>query len=311
MKRNPKILAVMSPKGGVGKTVTTANLAAALATEFNKKILAIDTNISTASLGLHLNILYPKVTIHDTTRKNASTKKAIHIYNENLHIIPASIKIKKKDKNIQKMREGIQKIINQYERLLNELANEYDMILLDCSPGFDIEAIATMYVAGGLLLVTNPDYPAIVSAAKAMEYAKFVKMPVGGIILNKIRNKKYELTKEEIEESLEMKVIQEIPFDDKIPKSIANKTPIVLLYPYSKSSVAYKKLAASIVGQEYKYGLSRKIKNFLGIKTKNKEISHNPTPQHPQQSLESSPHTSPTSSDQSHQPSSTPQHPLA
>ena len=101
MTRKPNVIAVMSPKGGVGKTVTTANLAAALSTIFNKKVLAIDTNVSTASLGLHLDIFYPKTTINDLTGKKHLVQKAIHIYDENLHIIPASIKIKKKDKNIK------------------------------------------------------------------------------------------------------------------------------------------------------------------------------------------------------------------
>lgn len=87
----------------------------------------------------------------------------------------------------------------------------------------------------------------------------------GGVILNKVRNKKYELTKKEIEEALEMKVIQEIPFDNNIPKSIANKIPIVLFRPYSKASIAYKKLAASIVGKKYNYGVKKRMERYLRI----------------------------------------------
>ena len=191
MVRQKNVIAVMSPKGGVGKTVTTANLAAALATEFNKKVLAIDTNISTASLGLHLDIFYPKTTINDILGKKSQVRKSIQIYHENLHIIPASIKIKKTEKNVKKVRENIRKLIDYYEDLLKDFSKEYDLILLDCAPGFDLEAIATMHVAGGLLLVTNPEYPAIVTAAKALEYAKTLKVPVGGLILNKVGKKKY------------------------------------------------------------------------------------------------------------------------
>jgi MinD-like ATPase involved in chromosome partitioning or flagellar assembly len=263
MRRNPKVLAVMSPKGGVGKTVTTVNLAAALSGKFGKKVLAIDTNVSTASLGLHLNILYPEATIHDISRKNSLVEKAIYVYDENLHVIPASIKIRKKDKDIKKMRENLQNVISNYERLLEGLASAYDFILLDCSPGFDLESIAALHVAGGLLLVTNPSYPAIVTAAKAIEYAKLVKIPVGGIILNKVRNKKYEIRGEEVEEALQMKVVQEVPFDKKVPKAIANKVPIVFFFPHSPASVAYKKLAASLLGKEYTHGFFKRVKGVF------------------------------------------------
>ncbi len=261
MVRKSNVIAVMSPKGGVGKTVTTANLAAALATEFDKKILAIDTNVSTASLGLHLDIFYPKNTIHDLLRKKFAIGRAIHIYDDNLHVIPASIQIKKRDRNINNVRTNVHKIVKYYDHLLKNLSKYYDLIFLDASPGFDIESIAAMHVAGGLLIVTNPDYPSIVTAAKAVEYAKIMKIPVGGIVLNKVRNKKYEIKREDIEDALGIKVLVEIPFDKKIPESIAKRKPLVLLKPRAKASKAFKKLAESMVGKKPK-----KSNPFKGIK---------------------------------------------
>ena len=112
MIRKRNVIAVISPKGGVGKTVTTVNLAVALATEFNKKVLAIDTNISTSSLGLHLNIFYPQKTLHDILGKKSQINKVIHIYQENLHVIPSCVRIKeKRDESIFAMRRNIQKVI--------------------------------------------------------------------------------------------------------------------------------------------------------------------------------------------------------
>ncbi|MDP2628877.1 MAG: AAA family ATPase, partial [Nanoarchaeota archaeon] len=95
MKKNKKIIAVISPKGGVGKTVTTVNLATSFALEFNQKVLAVDTNITIASLGLHFNILYPHVTISDICRKNFPVSKTLFTYNPRLDVIPASISIGK------------------------------------------------------------------------------------------------------------------------------------------------------------------------------------------------------------------------
>ncbi len=262
MIRKNNVIAIMSPKGGVGKTVTTANLAAALAIEFNKKVLAIDTNISTASLGLHLDMFYPKKTIHDALGKGFKVEDAIYEYHENLHVIPASIKIKKGERKLQDMRKNIQKIVSYYSKMLNGLSKKYDLILLDCAPGFDIEAIAAMHVASGLLLVTNPDYPSLITAAKAIEYAKVAKMPVGGIVLNKIMNKRYEITGNEIENALKVKVIERIPFDKKIPYSIANRIPLVLFKPGSKAAKAYKRLAATLIGEKYEGNILKRILNY-------------------------------------------------
>ena len=274
MKRISNVIAIMSSKGGVGKTSITANLAAALATEFNKKILIIDTNISTASLGLHLNIFYPKFAINDILQKDFPIKKAIHFYNDNLHVIPANIQIRKPERNIHNLRKNVFKIIEKYKEILTELSEEYDLILLDCAPGFEMESIAAMHVAGGLLLVINPEYPALVSATKTVEYAKILKMPVGGAILNKSLGKKYELKKEDIEGALGIKIIGAVPFDKKVPESIANKMPIVLFDPYSKSSIVFKKLAASIVGMEYKFDLAKRVKKVLRIGKKKYRKQH-------------------------------------
>ena len=206
MQRKKNVIAVVSPKGGVGKTVTTANLAAALAFLYDKKILAIDTNISTASLGLHFDIFYPEYTIHDISRKSP-VEKSIHIYHQNLHLIPASIKVKKKEKNLYDLRQSLYIATKNFERLINAVSDKYDLILLDCSPGFELETLAALNVTGGIIIVTNPDYPSLVTAIRALEYAKRIEIPIGGIILNKVRGKKYEIKKEDIEKILGMKRI--------------------------------------------------------------------------------------------------------
>lgn len=99
-----------------------------------------------------------------------------------------------------------------------------------------------------------------------MEYAKFLKRPIIGIVLNKVRGKSYELTKEEVEESLGVNVIAEIPDDPKVPESIAYRIPVVSYSPRSPASIAYKKLAAQLIGEEYeasKAGLWWRIKCFV------------------------------------------------
>ena len=263
MTRKANVLAIMSPKGGVGKTVTAVNLAVALSEKLGKKILLIDTNVSTASLGMHLNIIYPKTTINDIIEKKISKSNMLHHYSENLDVIPAAIKIKKRTRNPQLMFKEIYKIVQEYDSLLNKFQKDYDLIILDCAPGFDIESIATMQIAGGIIVVANPEYPSIVSAARCIEYAKHLRMPVGGMVLTKVRNKSHELKKDEIEKALKIKIIQEIPYDKKISESINRRVPLILLKPFSRASRAYKKLASSLVESNKKENFFSKIKRKI------------------------------------------------
>jgi septum site-determining protein MinD len=256
------VLAIMSPKGGAGKTTITANLAVALSTIFNKKVLAIDTNISTASLGLHLNIMYPKVTIHDVLKKSFSLQQAAYPYNSNLYVIPASITIER-DEDLDTMQEKVRKITDHYNILLSQVTDDYDIILLDSAPGFSIESIATMQVADGVMLVTNPEYPALASAIKAVEYAKILNVPMMGVVINKATKVKGELTKEDVEGALKVKVAQVIPMDFNVIKSVAKKIPVVAYSPYSPASIAFKRLAASIINKEYNPIFLEMVKSFF------------------------------------------------
>jgi len=257
------VLGVISAKGGVGKTVTSANLAVAFSIDLNKRVVAIDTNVTTASLGFHFNILYPEASIYDIIKKDFSFHWAVHHFNDNLDIIPASIAIDKRDKNIHKMQDNIKKVVQHYTRLLKDLTKEYDYVILDAAGGFNLESIATMTVSDGILLVTNPEYPAVVAAAKCVSYCKMLKVPIIGIILAKVKGKGFEISKEKIEESLGVPVIGSIPEDENVPKSISRKVPILLYKPFSKASIAYRKVAAAAIGMEYKPKISEKIKSWF------------------------------------------------
>ena len=72
-----KIIGVMSLKGGVGKTSVVVALGSAIS-DFGKKVLLIDGNLSSPTLGLHLNIINPKQTIHHVLNRAANTKDAIY-----------------------------------------------------------------------------------------------------------------------------------------------------------------------------------------------------------------------------------------
>jgi hypothetical protein len=113
------------------------------------------------------------------------------------------------------------------------------------------EVIMAIKCIDSALVVTTPDLPAVTDALKTITLLERLKKDVLGIVLNRVRNAKFELTEEEVESTCGYNVIAKIPEDSKIPESIANGVPVIMYDKNSKSSIALKKLSAHIIGEEY------------------------------------------------------------
>lgn len=234
-----KVIGIIAIKGGVGKTSCSVNLGAALSYEFDKKVLIVDANFSAPNLALHFGLADPEITLYDVLSNKAKVGDAIYEYDKNLHIIPGSMLNERI--NPFKLREKLQK--------LKEL---YDVILIDSSPNLNNEILATMLASDELFVVTSPDFPTLSCTMHAVKIAKERKTPITGLILNKTRDKKFELTLDDIEKNTGIPVIAVLKDDAVIPESIAYTKPIVIHKPLHDISIEYKKLAASLIGEEYK-----------------------------------------------------------
>ncbi|MBS3105884.1 AAA family ATPase [Candidatus Woesearchaeota archaeon] len=246
-----KIIGIISLKGGVGKTSTVANLGAVLATNFNKKILVIDANFSAPNLGLHVGLVDPKTTIHDVMLNKASINEAIYKHDSGFHLIPGAYISRKL--NPSKLKQKI-----------SFLKDYYDVILIDSSPTLNEELLATMMASDELFVVTSPDYPTLSTTLRAVKLAKQKKVPITGLILNRVRGKKFELGIKDIEDASQVPVLGVLPEDIKVPESIYCTTPVSLYKPTSSSAIGFKKLAARIIGEKYEeHALWNKLKAFF------------------------------------------------
>jgi septum site-determining protein MinD len=250
MVAETKTIGVISIKGGVGKTSCAINLGAALATEFNKKVLVIDANYSAPSLGLHLGVIKPDITLNEVFKKDIHISNAIHQYDNNLHIIPGSL-----------IRGEVN--VFQLKQKIEDIKNDYDAILIDSSPNLNEEMLSTIIASDELLVVTTPDYPTLNCTIHAIKVAREKKTPISGLILNKFRNKKFELNIEDIENACEIPVLAVLPDDVRTLEALALTIPVILHKPMSDISVTYKKLAACLLGQKYED--SRFFQKLKGI----------------------------------------------
>ncbi len=224
----PKTIGIIAIKGGVGKTTISAALATDLVNHYKKKVLLIDANFSAPNLGLHMDIIQPIKTIHDVMINKVHLSSAVH-NRFGVDVIPGSYSFNSLF-NPLKLKDKIQTI-----------KNNYDFIILDSSPSLNEEVLSTILASDLLFVISTPDYPTLSCSIKAAKLAKQRGKPIAGIILNKIRDPKYELTLKEIEQTLEIPVIARISEDKTVIRSIFTRIPATI---YNKKTKFSKEISA-------------------------------------------------------------------
>lgn len=233
-----KTLGVVSLKGGVGKTSVVASLGAVFS-EMGKKTLLVDGNLSSPTLGLHLNVVEPKKTLHHVLRREANTNEAIYGHGE-IHVMPASI-FWNREVNPLKLKSRIK-----------GLKRKYDVIIIDSSPSLDEETLAVMLASDELIVVTTPDHSTLSTTIKAVKLAKQRGAPISGLILNKVHNKNFETSFEDVEGTLDIPILAVIPYDKGVLEAHSKMKPYPFHKPKAKGSTEYRKLAGVLVGEKYK-----------------------------------------------------------
>lgn len=209
-----KTIGIVSLKGGVGKTSTVVSLGAALS-EQGKKVLLIDGNLSSPSLGLHLDIVNPEKTLHHILNREAQSKEVIHDTGS-FHVMPASIFPNKQVSPLM------------LKNRIKGLKRSYDIILIDSAPTLDEETLAVILASDEIFVVTTPDRPTLSATIKAIKLAKQRGTPISGLILNKVNNKTFEIPFEDIEETLEVPILAVIPHDLGVQESLSKMKPYTI-----------------------------------------------------------------------------------
>lgn len=242
-----RIIGVISVKGGVGKTTTVSNLGEVISNECGIRCVVVDANVSVPNLGLHLNIIDPKVTLQSILKEeNRSISEAVYVHDSGLHVVPASL-------------SEVYVDLSSLEMKMRSLARQYEILIMDSSPGVGEEIKATINSSDELLIVSSLDFPTISATLKAIKLADELNTRVGGIILNRVKGMKYELNIDEVESILEIPVLAVIPEDIKVNEALSVNMPVVLYDPNSPASREYRRLAAHLIGIGYETGYLMRI----------------------------------------------------
>jgi flagellar biosynthesis protein FlhG len=152
---SPKIIAVTSGKGGVGKTFVSANLAAALARK-GRKVLVLDADLGLANLDVVLN-LYPKITLHDVFTGKSTLDDAILPAPGGFSVLLAGSGMVEYSRMTSEVRE-------QLQRVISEVQPRFDHVLLDTGAGISDVVLYTVSLAGEVLVVVTPEPTSLTDA---------------------------------------------------------------------------------------------------------------------------------------------------
>ena len=232
-----KYLGIISGKGGVGKSTSSINLAAAL-NYFGKDVIIVDANLSTPNVGLHLGAPIVPISLNHVLMGKAKLSEAIYEHESGTKVIPSSLSISElKNLDHSKLKEVAKK--------LKKIA---DIVIFDSAAGLGEEAVAAIDSADELIIVTNPEIPAVTDALKISKLIEQMGKSVKGVIVTKVKNSKTEMPISNISEMLELPILGIVPHDDKFQASLVMKDAIIHTYPKSKASREYKRIAANIIG---------------------------------------------------------------
>ncbi|MBM3232858.1 septum site-determining protein MinD [Candidatus Pacearchaeota archaeon] len=232
-----KLITITSGKGGVGKTTTAINLGAAL-NAFGKEVIVLDANLTTPNIGLHLGAPIVPISLNHVLLGKAKIADALYEHESGMKIIPSSLSVRE----LRRLNHGKLKEVGK------KLRKMADYIIYDSAAGLGEEALAAMESGDELIIVTNPEIPAVTDALKTSKVVEELGKQVRGVIITRVRGLKTEMPITNVKEMLELPILGVIPEDKNMQSALIMKDALLHTHPRSKAARAYRQIAARIIG---------------------------------------------------------------
>lgn len=248
-----KIIAIANQKGGVGKTTTSMNLAASLAT-LEKKVLLVDIDPqANASSGMGVDVGHVETSIYECLVDHVDIKEAIYTTDiEGLDIVPSHVNLTGADVELLDVKKREYVLRN----VLAGIKAEYDFIIIDCSPSLNIITVNAMTAADSVIIPVQCEYFALEGISQLLNTIRLIKkklnanLEIEGFLLTmydrrlRLANQIYDEVKRHFQELVFKTVIQR---NVKLSEAPSHGLPAILYDADSTGAVNHLALAREII----------------------------------------------------------------
>ncbi len=255
-----KVLAVTNQKGGVGKTTTTVNLAAALATA-GQRVLLIDLDPQgNATMGSGVDKRALKRSVYQVLLSSVSAEEAwVHSENGGYHVLPAN-------RELAGAEVEMVDLSNRETRLRDALApvlDRFDFILIDCPPALNLLTVNALCAADAVMIPMQCEYYALEGLSDLVNTVKRVRshlnprLEIEGLLRTMFdpRNTLAQQVSDQLQQHFVDKVYRTvIPRNIRLAEAPSYGMPILRYDRQSKGALAYLALAGELLSKQSKPG---------------------------------------------------------